>query len=240
MKKALLVFLVAIPIISFAQNIITWDFPIKPGSTEWENAMSYKDKLNLFNIPTEILNTISTKELVKTCLNYPEFSLIFTRNNLQLGYNHISEIFNGFKELESRNDAGKELLSVYKSYNPKAFDKNSDHREIGNHITKFTYIELLIAQYNCLQNLSGSERNELRIECINKYKGKKELIESYGVIGLETTVLILARNHEKNLSESITEFADIKYQSFINNAIIYDPQILDKIVQNCEKLNYYE
>jgi hypothetical protein len=190
MKKAILVLIIAIPLISYAQNKISWDFPIKPGSTEWKNAVSYKEKLNFFNIPTEILNTISTKELAKTCLNYPEFSLIFTRNDLQLGYNHISEIFNGFKELESRKDAGKELLSIYKSYNPGAFDKNTTNLEIGNHIIKFTYIELLIAQSNCIKNLSTTERNELSIECLRKHKEKKNLIEYYGVIGLKTTVLI--------------------------------------------------
>jgi hypothetical protein len=154
-----------------------------------------------------------------------------------LGYNHISEIFNGFKELESRSDAGKELLSVYKGYNPGGFDKNSTDLEIGRHIVEFTYIELLIAQYNSLKNLSISESNELRIECIKKFKEKKELIESYGVIGLETTALILARNHEKYLLESIPEFSDMNYQSFIKNAIVYDPQILEKIVLKCEILD---
>jgi hypothetical protein len=240
MKKAILVLLIAIPLISYAQNQISWDFPIKPGSTEWKNAVSYKERLDLYNIPAKTLDIISTKELIKACLNYPEFRLIFTRNDLQLGYNHISEIFNGFKELESRSDAGKELLSVYKSYNPGGFDKNSTDLQIGHHIVEFTYIELLIAQPDIIKSLSISESNELRIECINKFKGKKDLIESYGVIGLETTALILARNHEKYLSESIPEFTDIKYQSFIKNAIVYDPQILDEIVLKCEKLNSNE
>lgn len=237
MKKVILTFLVIVPLISFAQNKITWNFPIKPGSTEWGNAISYQERLNLYNIPGNLLDIISTKELIGTCLNYPEIRLIFTRNDLQLGYNHISQIFNGYKELESRNDAGKELLRIYKSYNPGGFDKNSTNLEIGNHIIEFTYIELLIAQSNILKNLSSTEVNELRIECIRKFKEKKDLQEFYGVIGLETTALVLARIYKKYLSETIPEFNDAKYQSFVNNAIVYDPLILDKIVAKCEILD---
>lgn len=240
MKKVILTFLVIVPLISFAQNKITWSFPIKPGSTEWGNAISYQERLNLYNIPDNLLDIISTKELTRTCLNYPEIGLIFTRNDLQLGYNHISKIFNGYKELESRNDAGKELLSIYKTYNPGGFDKNSTDLEIGNYIIKFTYIELLIAQPNILKNLSSIEVNELRIECIRKFKEKKDLQEFYGVIGLETTALILARIYEKYLSEKIPEFNDAKYKSFVNNAIVYDPHILDEIVTKCEILDSYE
>lgn len=240
MKKAILVLLIVIPLISYSQIKISWDFPIKPGSAEWKNAKSYKERLDLYNIPPKTLANISTKELVRTCLNYPEFRLVFTRNDLQLGYNHISEIFNGFKELESRNDAGKELLNVYKTYNPGGYDKNSTNLEIGHHIVEFTYIELLIAQYNCLKNLSGSEKDELRNECIKKYREKKALIKSYGVIGLKTTALVLARSYNESLSKTITEFNEMKYQSFLNNIIVSDPQILDELVLQCEKLNSNE
>lgn len=240
MRELLLFLLVFVPLFSFGQKQVTWDFPVKPGSTEWRNANSYQERLNLYNIPDKILDSISTRELIRTCLNYPELRLIFTRNDFQSGYSHIFKEFNGFKELESRNDAGKELLNAYKSYNPGYFDKNSTNLEIGYHIIEFTYIELLIAQPNILKNLSETEVNELRIECIRKFKEKKELQEYFGILGLSTTALILARNHEIQLSVAIPEFDDEKYQQFIRNAIVYDPSILDEIVNKCEILDSVE
>jgi hypothetical protein len=121
MKKIMILLLFSFPIILFAQEEVSWDFPIKPGSEEWRQLETYEDKLNSYNIPQEILKIISTEKLVQACLNYPQFGLIFTRNDLQRGYDHIRAKFNGFRELEERDDAGEVLLNIYKKYDPEGF-----------------------------------------------------------------------------------------------------------------------
>lgn len=221
----------------FAQQSKVWDYPIKPGTKEWGNLKSYQERLNAYNIPDNILKTISTEQLAKTCLDYPEFRLVFTRNDLQSGYNHIYKIFNGFSELESRTDAGKELLKIYKSYKPEGFGKNSTLLEIGEHIVRFTYIELLMAQYNILNSLSSNEMAELRIECIKKYKEKKNQQTHYGIIGLQTTALILARINKEYLSKTVAKFGENKFTSFLNYVIVFEPEMLDEIITECEKIS---
>ena len=47
---------------------------------------------------TKSLQEMNTADLVQTCLNYPEFRLIMTRNSLKQGYEYLKSIFNGFKE----------------------------------------------------------------------------------------------------------------------------------------------
>jgi hypothetical protein len=234
MKNAIFVFLLLIPLFTSAQNKMSWDFPIKPGSSEWKNAKSYKERLNLYNIPEDILNKLSTSELVKTCLNYPEYRLIFTCNDLQSGYDYIKSEFNGFKELEARIDAGKELLIIYKGYLPNNFNKSLSDVEIGNYIAKFTYLELLIAQSNILNKLPKSELYELRIETLKKFKEKKDIQEYFGVLGLVTPTLILARADYDRLQSKIKDFNDLKYQNFLHNGILNDPKILDEIILQCE------
>lgn len=116
MKKKLvtiITFLVSITL--FSQNIDhTWNYPIKPGTKEWQNLKTPKERINAYNIPDSILYKISTKNLVKSCLNYPDMIVIMHRDDLQSGYNYLKTLFNGFEELEKRPDAGKELIEVYK------------------------------------------------------------------------------------------------------------------------------
>ena len=119
MKKLIIYLLIVIPSFAIAQNErATWDYPVKPGSKEWLNIADYSKRFELLNIPDNLLKAISTEELVKSCLNYPEFPMVFTRNDLQSGYNFIQSMFNGFVELETRPDAGKELMKVYDGYKP--------------------------------------------------------------------------------------------------------------------------
>ena len=135
MKKIILFLLIVMPFFSFAQNEkVTWDYPIKPGSKEWLAVSDFSKRLELLNIPAPLLKKMSTEELVKSCLNYPEYRLIFTRNDLQSGYNFIRSSFNGFVELESRPDAGKELVKVYAGYKPDGFDLNATDLEAAEKI----------------------------------------------------------------------------------------------------------
>ncbi len=235
MKKIIILLLFVIPILSFAQEKVTWDYPVKPGTKEWENFNSYQERINAYNIPEDLIKTISTSELVKSCLNYPELRLIFTRNNIQLGYNYIKSKFNGFRELETRKDAGLELLKIYKSYKPGSFNKNSSDLEIGRYIVKFTYIELLMAQTEILNKFSSSDINELLTQANKNYKIKKNLLKYYGPMGLNTTALLMGRYIINDLSDIKKELGDQKIGPFINYGIITDPEIFDIIATECEK-----
>lgn len=84
----------------FSQESKTWDYPVKPGTIEWSNLTTYEERLDAYNIPDNLLKNMNTGDLVQTCLNYPEFRLIMTRNSLQQGYDYLKSIFNGFNELK--------------------------------------------------------------------------------------------------------------------------------------------
>ncbi|MGC9342169.1 MAG: hypothetical protein ACP5E3_05675 [Bacteroidales bacterium] len=230
MKKILFLFILIFPCIAFAQQELSWDFPVKPGSEEWKQLNTYQDKLNAFNLPQEILERISTEKLAEACLNYPLFSLIFTRNDLQRGYNHVRAIFNGFRELELRDDAGKELLKIYKNYEPEDFKKTASLAEIGSHVFKFTYIEILLAQFDMLNSLNDNGTRELLQECERIYSGKKRQIEHYGYYGLKTTALLVARSHREVLSGTVSRFGEDNFNVFIKNAIITEPAMIDEIL----------
>lgn len=237
MKKIILFLLLAIPIFSFAQNEnATWDYPIKPGSKEWLDVSDFSKRFELLNIPEPLLKRISTEELVKSCLNYPEYRLVFTRNDLQLGYDFIRSMFNGFVELETRPDAGKELMKVYAGYKPDDFDLNSTDLEIGRFMSNFTYIEILIAQTEILNKLNPGDSHEMLSLCSQKYKQKKDRQKYYGGIGLQTTALIMARQQGKKLINTKMKHGDQKINAFITNLTFNDISLLDDIVMENDKI----
>ena len=237
MKKIILFLLITVPIFSFAQNEkVTCDYPVKPGSKEWLAVPDFTKRLELLNIPEVLLERISTEELVKSCLNYPEIQLVFTRNDLQLGYDFIRSSFNGFVELESRPDAGKELMKVYAGYKPDGFDLNSTDLEIGKFMSKFAYIEILMAQTEILNKLNPGDSKELMAICSQKYKVKKDRQKYYGGIGLQTTALILARQQDKKLINAKMIHGDQKINAFIKSLSFDDISLLDDIVTENDKI----
>jgi len=52
-----------------AQETITWDYPIKPGMKEWATLKTGKQKVEVCQIPLDVLKTIGTKELAAVIIN---------------------------------------------------------------------------------------------------------------------------------------------------------------------------
>lgn len=175
-----------------AQENDAYRFPIRPGTPEWKDLETYEARLNAYNVPEEILKTMSTKGLVETCLSYPEFGLIFTRNNLQHGYAYLFSIFNGFRELEHRLDMGEELLIVYSKLNPERINDYTTLEQKGGYSFQFTYLELILSQKPIMETMNDELRKKLTSLALEVYEGKKKLQHEYAMFGLSNSALVLA------------------------------------------------
>ncbi|OQA64132.1 MAG: hypothetical protein BWY38_03073 [Ignavibacteria bacterium ADurb.Bin266] len=209
-----------------------YDFPIKPGTQEWQNLKSYEDRLNAYNIPEKLLINMNTQDLVLTCLNYPEFRLIMTRNSLQQGYDYLKTVFNGFGELEKRKDAGMELLIVYQKLNPSDIINYDTPIKRGEFAFNIKYIEILLAQDSILSNLDKNCKKELIKASISNYEAIKEMPAEYASFGLLTPALVLGRLMYKNNHEDFsTKMLENKnLERFVNDSEILDPETLDYIL----------
>jgi len=183
-----------IGISTFAQEKSdTWDFPVKPGTQEWKNlGENHATMIKACQIPEESLNSISAKNLVKICLDYPLFGDFSAFNTIQRGFDIMSSRFNGFDELYTREDAGTELLEVYKSLKADGFEKDWTDLQKGKLIYKVFYLELLLAQEEVLLKYSEKDLDELLEECIKKIDTKKKA-EIYSTFSIVTTPLIMGR-----------------------------------------------
>jgi hypothetical protein len=218
--------------ILYSQEKVTWDFPIKDGTDEWEKLTSYEEKLDAYNIPNEILCEINTSELVQICLKYPELRLIMTRNSLQQGYDYLNSIFNGFGELEKRSDAAKELLKEYKKLNPKNIKNIATSIERGAYAYKLIYIEILLAQKQILLNVDNKDKKELIKTSLNNYESIELMPENYGTFGLITPALILGRLLDVDNNSDLIEkkSKDDKLKAFIDYTFIGSISTLSDII----------
>lgn len=170
-----------------------YNFPIRPGTVEWNNFKNYSERLNAYNVPSEVLDSMSTPHLVKTCLDYPEFRLILTRNNLQQGYDYLKTIFNGFDALEKREDAAKELLMELKRNPPTNINKYNSSLEKGRFSLRRSHIEILLAQYSILSPIDAATKNDILSVCSSNIDTIKNLTRDYGSFHLTLPSLIIGR-----------------------------------------------
>lgn len=79
----------------------------------WRYNENTAERIAALQIPENQLAYLSTTELVKLCMDYPFFIHALTFNSVEEGIRIVKSRFNGFGELEKRQDAGNKLLSYY-------------------------------------------------------------------------------------------------------------------------------
>lgn len=210
-----------------------WDFPIRPGTNEWENLASYEDKLNAYNIPSEIIQQISTSALTDACLSYPEWRLVFTRNSFTQGLHHVFSVFNGFEHLIKREGVLNELYNRYDSMSPAEVNLEWSLEEQGLYGFSITYIELMLSHPLILERSSVEAEQLLLQQAIKKYNEKRSLPQLYSIYGLSPTALICARILIKN--DFIKGLDSNRMASFNNTGLSPDPKFLDQIILEAEK-----
>lgn len=93
-----------------------YDYPIDALDEEWKEFTSVEEMRKVTQIPEEILEKISTNELILLVLRYPLLCDIHAYDTLEDGYEHLREQFNGIQELLVREDAFENLIVAYNAY----------------------------------------------------------------------------------------------------------------------------
>ncbi len=218
-----------IPFQTFAQSKeANWNYPIRPGTEEWEKLNSFSERLNAFNIPDSILNNMTTENLVKTCLAYPWWMLITSRDDNQAGYDFLKKNFNGFQELETRKDAGFELVKIYGSMLPAKIVESKTLISKGRFSYQFIFIEILLSQTSTIENLTKQNLIQLLESAIFVFQNKTNPELEYSLLSLSSTGLILVRILERNNSKEFIIFKNefLTYEQFNKTGITSNRELL--------------
>ena len=215
-----------------AQESKVWDYPVHYGTAEWERLNTSNEKTYAYNIPDSVLENMNTKDLVESCLNYPDIILIMSRDNIQLGYNYLKRIFNGFQELENRRNAGGELIKIYQKINPEEIMNLITPDNRGVFFLKLTFTELLLAQKSILQNLKDDEIVHLLSLTNSVYEKKSSEMKYYAKFGITTPCLIIGRLFEIHNPELYARLISNNphIHVFLNETIVAEKDDLDQII----------
>ena len=111
------------------QQELPWDFPVKPGTEEWDQFQTHEEIVDACQIPEEILVSLSTEDLTEICMQCPIINIPLSHEHYDAGLDDLFSKFNGVRELFQREDLSKGLLKWYRCAILKLSDKTISKAE---------------------------------------------------------------------------------------------------------------
>ena len=223
--------MLCIPLLMNAQNTV-FDFPIKPNTKEWENLKTEQDRLKSLQIPEEILKSISTDNLIRTCINYPAFGYFTAFNNTLEGITQTINNFNGLQELFRRKDASSRLLFFYTQMDSVTLDIADKQLNKEYWTIRRCFFEYLLAYDNNINQMTELSRLQLLIEARKKFNHKVDNKKEFSTFSFEPTLLIMAKILDKSNYKAFREGKrkDTEIDQFLRTAVIRTPSTLSAIL----------
>lgn len=196
---------------------------INPDDTpeQWDALEDAVQMREVSQIPADILETVSTDELVLYCMNYNLFIDFMLFDTMQDGMENVRSDYNGIRELMTRPDAAESLIRLYKLYD---LDEQKARDSVG--CIRLCYLEAMLCMPEILNSLTAKQAKELAAACAQKInKIVNDENSPYSV----STTMYLAAVSQYAASE---EFAEIVNASsgakrYIEEGILVPDEISD-------------
>jgi hypothetical protein len=212
------------------ENSIVWDYPVKPGTEEWNALSSHDEMLEVCQIPDEILEAMTTEDLVAVCLNYPLQFDFYAYNNLLEGIRSVAANFNGLMELFEREDNVQYLLEMLEIKNAEIESMTGSNGisilQYGELIVKQALTEMLLSYEAVVANTTYEQQREIASVAMNNLLFKEQMPQLCSMYSIEASAYLLCANLKKingNLSSDL--------ESFFNTGMLKQ-NIIDGLKQN--------
>jgi len=146
---------------------LAWDYPVKPGTGEWNSLQTEQERIAALQVPENILATLSPEEVVGLCITFPSFGHFTAWYTPQAGFDIMLERYNILRHILAREDAAESLIAAYKDASMTGFRTLPYSNEFWT--LKLLYFELLLSQKEILQKMSSDQKLELMTEARSKY-----------------------------------------------------------------------
>lgn len=211
-----------------SEKTITWDFPVKYGTEEWENLKTVEDRFHAYNIPDEIIQKNSTTELVKVCMAYPAWGLMTAYNDRMTGLSVVVRLFNGFRELLNRDDAATELLKTYNNLDPRSVESDWTPLQQGLYSFEIEKIEMFFNTNRMFNKLTKVEIQNLKVAVVSNYQKKKMFSQIYSTDDLSATVgigLKIVRKVDPDIIKVRTDMATFSFHLRSSEITFWDSAV---------------
>ncbi len=218
------------------KNIAQYDFPIKTGSTEWNNFKSVDEMYKACQIPEDILLSLSTPVLLKTCIDYPVKTILLLYNTPQIGFEKWELKFNGISEFLKRPDAATVIIETYKDFNIRGHSEFKNDIDKGSYTFKLNMIEVIIAQEAIINMMNFQQQKVMLKVSLDKYK-ELETDKIYGFSNIESTGRIIGKLFYK-LADQSTKKRVItnEVKEFLQSGLISNSEVLINLISEARKL----
>ncbi len=184
----------------------------------WKQYQSLEEMIDACQLPQQMLDTISTKDLIQLCYNYPLHSVYMAYNNQEKGLESTIGQFNGFKELRKRADAAVEIIDFYDKLYLPVYQTQLTNSNVD--IIKFEYLEALLASDLIPEVYIGQYSTKLENAVQHKLRLKMSMPEIYGRKSLNISAQILNRKLMKVGESSQTRTGNLMSDEM--NADVFD------------------
>ncbi|AVM58136.1 hypothetical protein C3V43_10515 [Bacteroides heparinolyticus] len=194
-----------------------FSFDAVTNPTVWRTFQSLEEMQAACQIPDEILKGMSTDDLIQTCMSYPLYGNYLAYNNELDGIKTIMDHFNGFAELQKRQDAADKLIAYYEKIDvgniaKKAMTRSSTtNNELS--ILHIGYLELILCS-EAIPNLY-SDSNISRLESVRDKRYEEKLLypNIYSMHSIKKSLLLGAQIKLKS------DVVDAKTKNFLSNYV---------------------
>ena len=160
-----------------------------------------KDRQAILALSEEQINSMTTGELLVTCLDYPLFGDFCFYDNAVVGFERVVDNYNGLQALLARDDVGEAAYSFYSAVD---LEKVIDTDDFGS--LRLNYLTLLISDDRVLENMTSELRQRLVRICAENcaaiyenYNGKLSYIFTARLAG---KILFIESDEFKSFAES--------------------------------------
>lgn len=184
-------------------------FPITSGSKEWNLFKTHEEMLNACTIPQNILDELSTKDLVDLVLNYPLLSDFYYYDTYEQGLYYLVSNFNGLRELINRKNAIDIIIDKYQAleipeYNSKKLtleqEKNSTFRDVA----QIEILETILVNNYFFNTYNDNQITKIKNITFEKFCKKKN---NSLFLGRENFIYRASKEVDSNLGEEHIERA---------------------------------
>jgi len=237
--KAKLLFSISIflSFVVYAQEKPVWDYPVKPGTEEWNQFESVDEMYQACQIPDNVLKQLDTESLVDICLGFPAPPLFPLFNTPQQAFLMYYYNFNGIQELFNRKDAGRYLLKKYVMMSLSDFNPLWELHEQGRFISRYKFIEAIMSQSQVISSLDAKGRKELLKEAIHKLDEKISKDDLFGGYSIEINLWVMGKILYNENRSLLQEFDQKNLQTAMESGMFVDIDV-DILYQLSKKYAY--
>jgi hypothetical protein len=190
--------------------------------------------IEAIRIPEEVLNSLTTVELVELCLNYPLSFDFFAYNSLQEGLRqNVAVNFNGVQELFRRSDNAKCLLDALKRNGLLELQSKENvltTLQIGRLINRYSIAEVLTSHEAVLTNADAGQLREIAAVAVKNTLLKERGTHLYGSLSLESSAYLLGAALK---TADVVAAPSPELERFIKNGTTSDVRLLiEELVNN--------